>query len=414
MVYGWAGYKAVPFHGDEADHLYKSIDFNVAFVQREPQALQVELPVQPDSTEHIRLLTGNVHATLTGYALWSMGVQPQAWPKAWYYGQPVDWNITQGHWPEQDALERGRLPHTLLVMLSVPLVFGLVWRLQPPAPFFTALVAALLVGTHPVWLLHGRRVMQESVLIVISIVLMLSAIEIAQRWRYGCLPILAILSGLCVVAKPTGLITVLSVFVALGLIALRQQNATYHLTALGMTGVASIITYFALTPALWGDPINVLHYTITERQTILRGQTQASHVAYDNALDQGLAMITQPFIAPTDLQYYETPAFDGILAHNIANYKQSGYVGWQHGQWSAWLWTGLSVVGGVHLWRQRREPRFLVILVWVIVTGLMISITTPLEWQRYYLLWTITALLLASIGFGTVIKWLSGWKSTLK
>ncbi len=412
MAYAWAGFRAVPFHGDEADHLYKSIDFNVAFVQARPQDLRVQLPVQPDSTEHIRLLTGNVHATLTGYALWSIEVQPQDWPQAWYYPQSVRWNITEGHWPEDRILERGRVPHVLLVVLSVPLAFVLVWRLQPPFPHWTALTAAVLLGWHPVWLLSGRRVMQESVLVVLSLVLVLLTMQLAARWRYWSLPLLALLSGLCVAAKPTGAITVLAVFLGLFVVLWQasstRQQRLYRTAALGVCGVGSVVVYVLLTPAIWGNPPDMMRFMITERQVILEGQTAASEHAYNTPAQQAFALIEQPFLVP--LQYYETPAFEYAIHRDIVNYEARGYAGWPHSQASEWVWTGLAGLGLVHLWRRRAEPGALIMLSWVLITGVVIGVSTTLAWQRYYLLWTVAVTLIAAVGLGTFCRWLIGWK----
>lgn len=410
MAYIWAGFRQVPFHGDEADHLYKSIDFNVAFVQGQPQDLQATLPIQPDSTEHIRLLTGNVHATLTGYALWSIEIQPQHWPKAWYYAQPVAWNIEQGHWPNATVLERGRIPHVILVMLSVPLAFMIVWYLHPPLRLWSALLAAILLGTHPSWLLSGRRVMQEASLVMLSLLLVLVAMQVARRWHYGWLALVAVLGGLGVAAKPTGAITALAVFLALLLVIGRNGLAWRKITALGFAGVLSVMVYLVLTPAIWGDPPRLIHYMVTERQHILQGQTAASDLAYGTTTQHAAALLEQPFIAP--LQYYETPDFADVLMDDIKDYEENRYAGWQKGRVVAWVWTGLAVVGVIHLWRKRAQPPALVMLVWVLVTGTALGISTPLAWQRYYLLWTVAVTLMTAVGFGSIWQWLSGWKSS--
>ena len=204
MAYAWLGYTAVPFHADEADHLYKSLDYVVAIVEQRPVDLAAQLPIEPNSTEHIRVLTGNLHAVLTGFALHQSGVTSENWPQAWYFPQSVEWNIQNGRWPSEDILAQGRLPHVLAVMLSIPLVLLIFWLWKPQHWRTSAIVGMILLGTQPSWLLSGRRVMQESVLLLTTLLLLALALWLhdgRRWWKYGWL---ALMAGLCVVAKPTG------------------------------------------------------------------------------------------------------------------------------------------------------------------------------------------------------------------
>ncbi len=408
MGYVLVGYGDVPFHGDEADHLHKSHDFVVAFVQGRPSALRVIPPVSIDSTEHIRLLTGSTHAYPTGYALWSMGVYDEDWPRSWNYAQAVDWNIENGRWPNERILQRGRLPHVILTLLSVPLAFGIVWGWRPPHPYITGSLAAFLVATHPAWLLNGRRVSQEAALVTLSLVLVWCAVLLARRFTVLRLLLLTLLSGLCLAAKPTAAISVGATFLALGWIAWAHPQRLKSWMQLSLVGVGAIGLYVVFTPPIWSHPPARVLLAAQLRADVLAGQSAASPDAYQRIDERLIGLIQQPFLQP--LQYYETTAFEGVLDDDIHYYERSGYGGWRKSQASAWLATGCALLGLVQLARYRHNAARQIALVWLILTPLALLISVPLAWQRYYLLWSVGLCLLAPLGAMTILRWLNGYK----
>ncbi len=396
MGYVWLGRTYVPFHGDEADHLYKSHDFLLVFVEKRPQDLRVTPPVNIDSPEHIRLLTGTVTAYLVGYALWSAEVSP--WPGAWYYPQDVQWNIDNGRWPNDRTLHRGRIPTTILAMLSVPLVFAVTRGLSTPdiSSWGAALCAAFLIATHPVWLLNSRRVMQEAALILLSLAVVALVLLSTRRLTWYRLLVLGVLSGLCVAAKPTGAITVGLAYLALGGLYWRR------LPGLVISGLVAVGVYIIMTPAIWDAPLSRTYLAMDMRADVLRGQQEASPDAYDHLFEQAAALIKQPFLS--ELQYYESPAFEGVVDNAIADYERVHLDGWQMGQGFGWLTTGLAAVGLVVLGRRWRQPVALVGLIWIVGTGVALGLSVPLAWQRYYLLWNVAACVLAGLGFGALLN----------
>lgn len=408
MGYVVVGYTTVPFHGDEADHLHKSHDFVVALVKGHPADLRVTPPVAIDSTEHIRLLTGTTHAYLTGYALWSMGVYDANWPRAWNYAQDVAWNIEYGRRPTERVLQRGRLPHVVLTLFSVPLAFGIVWRWRPSYPYTAASLAAVLVATHPAWLLNGRRAMQEAALVTLSLVLIMLGMSLAERMTTSKWGLLALLSALCVAAKPTGLITVGAIFIALGWIALAVPPRQRHIGQLVLAGLGALGLYVLFTPPIWGNPPARVVLAAQLRADVLAGQTAASSQAYATSSDRLVGLLRQPFLESP--QYFESDAFEGALDDQIHAYERAGWAGWRMGQGIAWVATGCGLLGLLQLSRQWRDPVRRVGVVWLWVTPLTLLVSVPLGWQRYYLLWSVEMCLLAPLGVMTVFKWLNGYR----
>ncbi len=417
MGYVLIGYTRVPFHGDEADHLFKSRDFMTYFVEGDPNALRVRPPVAIDSEQHIRLLTGTTTAYLTGYALWSARVEKWEWPAPWYYGLDYAWNVENGRRPEKFKLNRARLVTTLLTMLSIPLAGAIAYHLaalDKNKPYIASLVTGFLVATHPVWLLNGRRVMQEAALGTFSLMVVWLALLVIQkptplRW-IG----LILVAGLCLAAKPTGVIAVGLVFGTLEILQLGRRffhsadelPPTNRHTLVRLSGIVigAVGVYILLTPAIWDAPLDRIRLAGKLRLQVLEGQTKASADAYDTHWAQGIALIQQPFL--NDLQYYESLAFERVLDDEIADYENAHLDGWQMSRPIGAIWTMLAAIGLITLLNRWRNPIIFVGLVWILGTAAALGISVPLAWQRYYLLWSLVGCILAGIGLQTIFTML--------
>lgn len=391
MLYIWAGWSIVPFHGDEADHLFKSHDFLTYAVKGHPDQLLVTPPIQIDSPEHIRLLTGTTSAYLTGLMLWLGGVYD--WPPPWYYAYPVQWNIDNGRWPSLTALYLGRIAMTFLAMLSVPLAYNIVWLVGRRS--WPALIAAALIATHPAWLLSSRRVMQEAALGSLSLAVVWLGMLNARRMKLLRWLWLGLVSGLCLAVKPTGAISVGAVLLTLWLTVSPRWR---WLSA----GAIALTVYLILTPAIWGAPISRVVLAAELRAEVLQGQTRASPDAYQHWSERALALIQQPFLS--EVQYYESDAFaDGPrLDAQITRYQTSGLAGWQMTPIMGWGATILIGWGMVGLWRRNPDPAARVLLAWMLLTALALLLSVPLAWQRYYLVWSLAACLAIGVS-------LCGW-----
>lgn len=419
MGYLLVGYTRVPFHGDEADHLFKSRDFMAYFVEGHPNALRVRPPVAIDSEQHIRLLTGTTTAYLTGYALWSAGVEKWEWPAPWYYGLDYAWNVENGRRPEEFKLHRARLVTTLLTMLSIPLAANISYQMaavDSRKPYLASVVTGFLLATHPVWLLNGRRVMQEAALGTFSLLVVWLALLVIQKPTLLRWIGLSIAAGLCLASKPTGAITVGLAIGSLSIVQLGRRffhaaNETRHPPHIrrftGLLGVVigAVGVYILLTPAIWDAPLDRMRLAGELRLQVLQGQTKASADTYDSDWAQGVALIQQPFL--TDLQYYESPAFERVLDDEIASYEQAHLAGWQMGRPVGVIWTIVAAIGFLTLIHHGRYLAALIGLVWALGTAGALGISVPLAWQRYYLLWSLICCILAGIGLQTIFTFLT-------
>jgi 4-amino-4-deoxy-L-arabinose transferase-like glycosyltransferase len=404
MAYVWAGREIAPFHGDEADQLYRSYEAVVIFEEGNPQELAVKPPVRAHTVDHLRMLTGTTTIYLSGYALRAKGVEEWEWPQPWFYGEDVAWNRTAGRWPVDKYLHQGRIPTTILTMLAVPLMFALGWRLVNGEEWLKiagGLASTLLLTTQPVWLLNGRRLMQEAALGTLTLLLVWIAIGLATRPRWWRMIMLGAVAGLCMAAKLTGFLPVGLLFAALGIHIFLWHNKRW-LAALAASAWLATGMFLLLTPVFWDAPLERFQLAIDLRREVLAGQTAASDEAYENPVEQGAALFTQPFLS--EVQYYESADFEGVLDETIVVYELSGVAGWQMPSYIGIFWTLMTGIGLVNLLQRWHESAVWIVLVWVIGVGLALGISVPLAWGRYYLPWILPVCLLAGIGLSEILK----------
>ena len=192
----------------------------------------------------------------------------------------------------------------------------------------------------------------------------------------------------------------------------RNEQKLRHTIYLTWGGVLAIVIYGIFTPALWKHPNEIIRFMVEERAEVLQGQTAASQHAYDSTLEQWVALVEQPFLV--ELQYYETPAFEGYLDAEISAYEHDHYAGWQYGQVIAGFWTASACLGLVQLIQRWRAANNSIMLTWILIVGISTGMSVSLAWQRYYLLWTVASIFLAALGLSVMVQWLIGFKRFLK
>jgi len=159
-----------------------------------------------------------------------------------------------------------------------------------------------------------------------------------------------------------------------------------------------------MTPAIWGSPLSRLKLAAELRADVLQGQSKASPDSYDMFADRWLALIKQPFLS--DLQYFESPAFESYLDDQIVTYENAHLDGWQMPTIIGLLASVFTVIGIGTLLQKWTINESMPFIFWIIGVVLTTGITIPLAWQRYYLLWSLAACLLAGIGFGKLLSFI--------
>jgi 4-amino-4-deoxy-L-arabinose transferase-like glycosyltransferase len=324
----------------------------------------------------------------------------------------MDWNQQQCNVPSDDALHLARWPSAVLTALGVIPIFLLGWQLRLRS---LAYPAALLYALHPVILLNGRRAMMEGSLMLATLLIMswLLAMIIAEHSatasgfvrrlppavRYA---VLGVLVGLVLAAKQTGLVVAGAALIAALMTSLLRDRSWRPVALVGLAALIAVLTWFALSPAYWNDPLGALQATITARTDLLASQSKGTPLAYTTLSQRLQGIITEPFLSAP--QYYESPSWAGLIDAQIAAYQQSSIHGWDWGPLVGALLTALAGFGLLALLFDalHRDLVALAILIWAGAT-ILASLAIPLDWQRYYLPLLLVAITLAAEGLGRVL-----------
>jgi hypothetical protein len=444
-IYVLVGTQMATFHGDEPMQIYMSRDYETAFVEGNPRALETQPPYYIDDDYQLRILNGSINRYSIGLSRALAGIGADQLPPrpGWDWGLSYDDNLNTGHRPSEALMLAGRLPSSLFLAASVFVMFGLVWQFSSADKWFErplAYIATAMYTFNPIILLNGRRAMQEGSLLFFGLLTILTAAVIARR-RANDQPtpfylwIGLILAGaLTLASKHNGI-----VFVVGGLGWIFVGELSYHLEAyflrrggsetlpynrghfkpflrdiaftsvkLIISGVLIVALFVALSPALWNDPVARFGDLLTVRAELLDIQTTADPLAPTTLQQRIEGIITQPFLTP--LAHFEVSSWETFapITAEISTYMNSPLSGIQFGTWVGLALTILIVIGLATLFIPRLRPNrewasSLGLLVWLGVT-IASLLANPLPWQRYYLPLIPIAALLAGIGLMGIVR----------
>lgn len=414
ILYALAGVVAVPFHGDESTIIATSRDWHVLVVARDPAALFFRDP-PPDADaaadQELRLLNGVIARYAIGLSWTLAGIPVERLNRQWLWGADLDFNRATGHVPDEQLLFVSRLASTLLLALSIAVVYAIGRRLIGEGG---AWLAALVYATLPAVLMNGRRATFEGAMLLTTALVLLAGLTLlsrmrarpdgsVRRWRAGW-AWLGAAAGLAVAAKHTGLMVAAPVGLALiGIgVSLRQLRQT----VIGAAGAALVAgaVFLALNPAWWNVPLAVPGEVLRLRSDLLAGQVEY-YGGFADAVERIGALIRTP-AGPA--QYFEDSAgWPEWIGDQIRAYEAGGLSGIPWGEAGLLTWP-LAILGaGSMLWRRQRRTSGVMFLAVTAVLAALLLILNPIPWQRYYLPLTIPYAILLGTGSCTLLRW--GW-----
>ena len=399
-VYILAGVPSVPFHGDESVHIALSRDYAYVFQQHDLHAVRYSPTPTDPAMQELRLLNGSLSRWLFGLAWHIAGLSPDALNTPWDWGVGWDWNVTIGHLPSERLLHAARYASALLTVLSAWGVFLI--ALQIGRGRAAAYLASALYVATPSVLLNGRRAMLEGALLACSVLTVLVALWLLRartqgrpRWWHWAL--LGVASGLAVAAKHSGALAVALVFGALALIARRRA-----LGGLLAAGVLAVAVFLLLNPTWWSDVLGTPQRVVQLRRDLLKLQVDAYGSYTDwGARAAGLLRCT----VYTEPQYFEAAPWHNYpaITDAIAAYERSPWHGVNAGAFGAWMWLVGAALGTATLW-SRRDAEAVLLLIWAWGTAVVLLLSTPFDWQRYYLLLMPPLAVLAGVGWVRIAR----------
>ncbi len=386
-AYVLAGVPSVPFHGDESTHIALSRDYAYVFQQHDLDAILYSTTPTDPAMQELRLLNGSIARWVFGAAWDVAGVDAAELNTPWDWGAGWDWNVTSEHLPSQRLLHAARWASALFTVISAWGVFAVArWVSGGRA---AAYLASALYTTAPAVLLNGRRAMLEGALLAFSVLTVLAALWLlraegrgrARWWRWA---LLGALSGLAVAAKHTGALTVALVFAALLWTGWRRDTLRRTLGALSGAGALALAVFLLLNPTWWSDVSGTPARVIALREHVLTGQRHAFG-SYTSWGARGAGLIRYTVYAQP--QYFEDFhwATYPAITDAIAAYERTPWRGVNAGTLGALVGLLGVAWGAAALWLRRDAPDAVLLLVWTWGTALVLLLSVPFGWQRYYL-----------------------------
>jgi 4-amino-4-deoxy-L-arabinose transferase-like glycosyltransferase len=379
MAY-FSGLLSVPFHPDEATHIFMSSDFEDYFNSSAGLIWQPDQPV--DLHTHYRLVDPPLNRYLIGFFYWMMDLDPLKADWDWSFSWQE--NDFRGALPSATQLLAARLISVLFFPFSLLLMFSLGRALHSQTAGW---IAMLLFAGNSLILLHTRRAMSESSLIFFILLSLWAIIrETKHPW------IIAIPLALAFNAKysaiPLLLVGVLSLFWSPSPTRLRDKLEDLGLTLL----IFGLIT-FLLNPFLWANPLQALTAALAERQSLVANMEAGLLHIFPGQVSTGIIEQLQTnFI---NLFFFKPAVQDvGNYTLNLQQASQVYFsnplhrlgVGLVYGSFAIFLSLLGFVLSLIKIFRDpfRRKPNlFIIISAFLELIG--ISLLLSLPFQRYIL-----------------------------
>jgi hypothetical protein len=378
------GLMAVPFHPDESTQLFTSGDVEIFF--QHPADLFWRVQNESDRRQHYRELDAPLGHFIIAAGRWAAGLP--ALPADWSWAKTWQENQQAGAMPSADLLRAGRLAVALLFPFSVLLFFFTVRQVTND---FTAWVAALLLATNALALLHTRRAMAEGGLLFALTLTLWTLVKAEKRpWLAAVPAALAFCAKQTLAAlAPVGLLAVLwPVGSCLGETGKKQFFRIVRQTLL--YGMIYIAVVFLLNPFLWSQPIPALQAAIRGRQELASAQANDRPDQALTTLDRkiiglvGSVYFTPPMIAETANYTANTRAAEAAYLSNPLNTLFRSLPGGAALMIFGLFGFALCCLGVMRPNLPNRRGMVLLLAATLLQTLALLALI-PLPWQRYYL-----------------------------
>ncbi|MEA2008233.1 MAG: hypothetical protein U9O54_03855 [Chloroflexota bacterium] len=375
------GIGIIPFHPDESTQIYMSQDFTKLFTQ--PASLAWEAGENPTPEQILRELDAPIAKYLIGLGRTLSGQPPL--PSDWDWGASWEENQQAGALPSPALLLTARISISLLLPFSLTFIYLTASRL---ANRYIGLLAAILLGTNALVLLHARRAMAEGVLLLGVTFLLWSLLDGHKHpWLTGLAMAIAFNAKQSTLALfPIGALAVIWL----------PQRAEHRLRQIITNTlqyfVVFLLVFLLLNPLYWKNPIQAGQASWNARKELSQLQMAdlkrlAPHKALATPQERAIALIANLYLTPPSFA-----EFGNYLGET--HQAEENYLSVQgHALARGLLPGGLLLVfmlGGVVLAvvqspketpTRRRQITLLILAFFVQIAAILIAI--PIPWQRY-------------------------------
>jgi 4-amino-4-deoxy-L-arabinose transferase-like glycosyltransferase len=379
----FTGISLIPFHPDEVSLLYQSRDFEQLFTNPMNLAYKPERDGEIDQT--YRAMNPPLPKYILAIGRLLAGYDSQSVSVDWNWSLTWDQNEAAGALPDPDLLNASRTASTVMVLLTLPILYLCGKKIKNST---LGISAVLLLGTHSLVLLHGRRAMAEGTLLFGISLAILGVLEGNKRpWLAGIGTAVAACSKMSAAAlAPVGFLSVLW----LSSDQMDKKKTRIQNSILFVTTFLAI--YFLLNPFLWSNPIEAFQSQWYERTQFLQGMIEEMESLSPNQilnrpLDRAVVMVANLFI--TDPQFAEVGNYIANTSPSekiyLAHFQNNLFRGWAAGILMITLTVSGIVSFGIDMSKSgfQRHRRISLLLIASIIQTISLIWANPLSFQRY-------------------------------
>ncbi|OGO18442.1 MAG: hypothetical protein A2Z14_03600 [Chloroflexi bacterium RBG_16_48_8] len=378
------GISRIPFHPDEVSLLYQSRDFERFLT--DPLSLTYHQNKEGELDQTYRVLNPPLPKYILAFGRRVAGFGVESVSVDWNWSLTWDENEAAGALPDPSLLTAARTASTLMVILSLPILYLCGRSIKSRN---LGILALLLLGTHTLVLLHGRRAMAEGTLIFGVSLAILGILEGGKHpWLAGLGTAIAACAKMsAVILVPIGF---LSVFWLPANLKDKKKWLLHHVTLFIATFV---MLYLLFNPLLWSNPFQAIQAQWHERTQFLQGmveeiETLAPDQILHDPLERLGALIAHLFISGP--QFAES----GNYHPNTEPEEEIYLSSFHHTLFRGWIGGGIlllfTLMACVHLgieirkegWQSHRS--MLLLLAASAAQTVALLWANPLPFQRYY------------------------------
>ncbi len=381
LFFVW-GIPFVPFHPDESTNIFMSSDFEI--LVSKPNSLSWQHENEGDLRQHYRTIDAPLTRYLIGFGRTISG--QEALTVDWDWSKSWEENLGNEAYPNENLLFSARMAITSLLPLSLVLIYLIGIQIQGK---LTGFLAALLLGTQAIVLLHSRRAMTEGVLVFGILFTLWACLQNRPRpWLIGLGVALAINAKHSALPMlPVGLIAIIwSTHKDGNLIKKVFSNIVQF-------GVFFLIITFALNPVYWKHPAQALQATVTTRISLTQQQiSDTQEIASDKYLgsygQRLLVLFANIYVGPAEHSLVANlePTIEAVNRYiDIPGHNLMRGLAW--GAFGAIL-TTLGVYMTIRSLRSKNMERVRSISILLLAAGLQtgaLIAAVPLPWARFSL-----------------------------
>jgi len=378
--YIW-GINLVPFHPDESTYLFMSSDYDLLI--HNPFAMAWKPELEGDQRQQYRELDAPLTRYILGFGRSLVNIP--ALPVDWDWSKTWQQNQQAGAVPGDELLFTGRLAVTLLLPLSLTLIY---FTGKAIGNRSTGLLAFLLLGINALILLHTRRAMAEGALVF---GVTFSLWSFMQGDKHPWLSGLAVALAFCAKQSALALLPV-GIFAVGWMQTDRPHRIRKSVIHVVQYLCAFVLLTFALNPLFWSSPLKAIQASWEARNELLGRQTRdALALAPEQILqtpgERAAVLIANLFVMPpsfaevgnyseqtaiSERNYLSTPGYDlgrGLAGGSVLLFMTL----------TGMLMSGLKVFKSEH--HQKRA--LLLLMIATVFQGVALLVAVPLPWQRY-------------------------------